>query len=250
MQAYLELLQVFNNLQSLCRPDNLPWELPLTIDGDNTFDPHELGSQISRQDGVLPFCLTKRASSSTAAMDAKAPTIQSPIIPSGASAANSPERRASPPSSHGDSEDADSTPEPASAAPQPSPQTPPLQPSRGEVSLHKRRQQHQQHQRQQRQLSERLTHRQVERKYREGINRQLELLRLVLPATQDRKKWAGKPSKGVVLANAIEYIHKLETEVEQVSQEKEQLRKLSTTMMQRRNWWNGMRSEDCMNIQG
>jgi hypothetical protein len=61
--------------------------------------------------------------------------------------------------------------------------------------------------------TERIPHNQVERKYREGLNTQLEKLRRVVPTlcpAEDGEK--PKPSKATILANAIAYIKKLEQE--------------------------------------
>jgi hypothetical protein len=68
--------------------------------------------------------------------------------------------------------------------------------------------------------SARTPHNQVERKYRESLNTEMERLRLAVPATA---RWeehvysqAGKikPSKAMILASAISYIHCLEKEME------------------------------------
>jgi hypothetical protein len=68
--------------------------------------------------------------------------------------------------------------------------------------------------------SHRLPHNQVERKYREGLNAELERLRRTVPTLpQCDESGAGggvmgqpKPSKAMVLAGAIEYIRRIERE--------------------------------------
>lgn len=73
--------------------------------------------------------------------------------------------------------------------------------------------------------SVRTPHNQVERKYRESLNTEMERLRLAVPSTA---RWednvysqAGKtkPSKAMVLASAISYIHSLEKDMEQLKRE-------------------------------
>jgi hypothetical protein len=73
--------------------------------------------------------------------------------------------------------------------------------------------------------STRTPHNQVERKYRESLNIEMERLRLAVPSTA---RWeegiysqAGKikPSKAMVLACAISYIHSLEREMEDLRRE-------------------------------
>ena len=76
--------------------------------------------------------------------------------------------------------------------------------------------------------SNRLPHNQVERKYREGLNAELERLRLAVPTLPQWDAHAldapPKPSKATVLASAIEYIRKMELERDQLRQENEVLR--------------------------
>ncbi|KAF2470682.1 uncharacterized protein BDR25DRAFT_164996, partial [Lindgomyces ingoldianus] len=64
--------------------------------------------------------------------------------------------------------------------------------------------------------SRRLPHNQVERKYREGLNSELERLRRAVPTLpqRDSSDLTGppKPSKATVLASAIDYIKKIERE--------------------------------------
>jgi len=75
--------------------------------------------------------------------------------------------------------------------------------------------------------SGRTPHNQVERKYRESLNTEMERLRLAVPSTA---RWAEgvycqagkiKPSKAMVLASAICYIHSLEREMEDLRRENE-----------------------------
>ncbi|KAH7117112.1 hypothetical protein B0J11DRAFT_109344 [Dendryphion nanum] len=76
----------------------------------------------------------------------------------------------------------------------------------------------------------RLPHNQVERKYREGLNSELERLRRAvptLPQTEDGTAMAmgqPKPSKAMVLAAAIDYIKRIERERDAALQEVERLR--------------------------
>jgi hypothetical protein len=74
----------------------------------------------------------------------------------------------------------------------------------------------------------RLPHNQVERKYREGLNSELERLRKAVP-TLPQSDEAGvmgqpKPSKAMVLAGAIEYIRKIERERDAAVEQLNQLR--------------------------
>jgi len=73
--------------------------------------------------------------------------------------------------------------------------------------------------------SARTPHNQVERKYRESLNTEMERLRLAVPSTA---RWeehvysqAGKikPSKAMVLASAISYIHSLEKDMKRLRSE-------------------------------
>jgi hypothetical protein len=72
-----------------------------------------------------------------------------------------------------------------------------------------------------------LPHKQVERKYREGLNLQLERLRKAVPtllqSTDSCVMGAAKPSKGMVLAAAIKYISKIEQERDSAIDEVERL---------------------------
>lgn len=77
-------------------------------------------------------------------------------------------------------------------------------------------------------ISKRLPHNQVERKYREGLNSELERLRRAvptLPQPRDTQDLSGppKPSKATVLASAIDYIKYLEEEQQRLTAENEAL---------------------------
>ncbi|KAF2497699.1 hypothetical protein BU16DRAFT_441345, partial [Lophium mytilinum] len=76
--------------------------------------------------------------------------------------------------------------------------------------------------------SRRLPHNQVERKYREGLNSELERLRRAVPTLpqRDSSDLTGppKPSKATVLASAIDYIKFMEAEHERLAEENERLR--------------------------
>jgi len=77
-------------------------------------------------------------------------------------------------------------------------------------------------------LSRRQPHNEVERKYREGLNAELERLRMAIPTLPqwDSQLLHGppKPSKATVLASAIDYIHKMELECDRLQGENEILR--------------------------
>ncbi|KAF2708481.1 hypothetical protein K504DRAFT_468813 [Pleomassaria siparia CBS 279.74] len=81
-------------------------------------------------------------------------------------------------------------------------------------------------QHQQRRMS-RLPHNQVERKYREGLNSELERLRRTVPTLPQSDEGASmgqpKPSKAMVLAGAIEYIRSIERERDELREENERL---------------------------
>ncbi|KAK7518619.1 hypothetical protein IWZ03DRAFT_358901 [Phyllosticta citriasiana] len=97
-------------------------------------------------------------------------------------------------------------------------------------------------------------HNMVEKKYREGLNNELERLRravrtLPQPPTRslssddDDDDGYGystsvpKPSKAAVLAGAVEYIRYLETEHERLRSENEQLRELEGLRRRREEGW-------------
>lgn len=86
----------------------------------------------------------------------------------------------------------------------------------------------------------RLPHNQVERKYREGLNAELERLRRAVPTlTQSDEAGAmgqPKPSKAMVLASAIEYIQKLEAERDALKLDNERLRQGVETGQTIRTW--------------
>jgi hypothetical protein len=73
----------------------------------------------------------------------------------------------------------------------------------------------------------RLPHKQIERKYREGLNLEIERLRKAVPtllqSTDSCVVGAAKPSKGMVLAAAIRYILEIEEERDSAIQEIERL---------------------------
>lgn len=86
----------------------------------------------------------------------------------------------------------------------------------------------------------RLPHNQVERKYREGLNAELERLRRAVP-TLPQSDEAGamgqpKPSKAMVLASAIEYIRKIEAERDGLKLENDRLRQTAASGQTIRNW--------------
>lgn len=86
----------------------------------------------------------------------------------------------------------------------------------------------------------RLPHNQVERKYREGLNAELERLRRAVP-TLPQSDEAGamgqpKPSKAMVLASAIEYIRRLETERDALKVDNDRLRQAAASGQTIRNW--------------
>lgn len=85
------------------------------------------------------------------------------------------------------------------------------------------------------QSSRRQPHNQVERKYREGLNSELERLRKAVPILR-QSNGAGaigqpKPSKATILSSAIEYIQAIEKERDALKQEVEQLRRNQPGMM-------------------
>jgi hypothetical protein len=85
------------------------------------------------------------------------------------------------------------------------------------------------------QSTRRQPHNQVERKYREGLNSELERLRRAVP-TLCQNDGAGaigqpKPSKATILSSAIEYIQTVEKERDALKEELEQFRRNQADMM-------------------
>ncbi|KAF2762247.1 hypothetical protein EJ05DRAFT_473167 [Pseudovirgaria hyperparasitica] len=80
----------------------------------------------------------------------------------------------------------------------------------------------------------RLPHNQVERKYRQGLNAELDRLRLAIPIlpqpSPEEGSSAPKPSKATVLASAIKYIQGLESERDLLKEENSELRKQAAMM--------------------
>jgi len=76
--------------------------------------------------------------------------------------------------------------------------------------------------------SQRIPHNKVERKYRDGLNGQLEHLRLNVPTlpiyNPDSPIGPPKPGKMAVLAAAVDYIKSLEAETKRLTDENEELR--------------------------
>jgi len=77
-------------------------------------------------------------------------------------------------------------------------------------------------------VSQRVPHNQVERKYRQMLNAEMERLRNNVPTLpqHDGASLAGppKPSKATVLAAAVDYIKRLEAETERLTEENEGLK--------------------------
>lgn len=88
--------------------------------------------------------------------------------------------------------------------------------------------------------SGRLPHNQVERKYREGLNSELERLRKAVPSLPQSDEGGvmgqPKPSKAMVLSSAIEYIRKIEKERDELKEENEQLRQRQGGNGQQESW--------------
>ncbi|KAF2263202.1 hypothetical protein CC78DRAFT_288130 [Lojkania enalia] len=78
--------------------------------------------------------------------------------------------------------------------------------------------------------AQRLPHNQVERKYREGLNAELERLRRAVPSLiqcdSSDITAPPKPSKATILASAIDYIKKIEHERDMLLEENEGLRNI------------------------
>ncbi|KAL5118984.1 hypothetical protein ACEQ8H_003113 [Pleosporales sp. CAS-2024a] len=93
--------------------------------------------------------------------------------------------------------------------------------------------------------SRRLPHNQVERKYREGLNSELERLRNAVPSLSPSQEDAAidqpKPSKGMILASAIDYIKTIERERDALLVENEQLRQ---SQISSHSWAGGSSSLD------
>jgi hypothetical protein len=77
-------------------------------------------------------------------------------------------------------------------------------------------------------ISQRVPHNQVERKYRQMLNAEMERLRISVPTLpqHDGTSLAGppKPSKATVLTAAVDYIKMLEVETERLTEENEVLK--------------------------
>jgi hypothetical protein len=91
----------------------------------------------------------------------------------------------------------------------------------------------------------RLLHNQVERKYREGLNTELERLRKAVPTLLHSEEGDAigqpKPSKAMVLASAIDYIKKIEQEKDTLEEE---VNKLKQKQGQNIAWTSGNTSLD------
>jgi hypothetical protein len=77
-------------------------------------------------------------------------------------------------------------------------------------------------------VSQRVPHNQVERKYRETLNAEMERLRVNIPTLpqHDGSSLAGppRPSKATVLSAAVDYIKQLEAETERLAEQNEDLK--------------------------
>ncbi|KAF2192950.1 hypothetical protein K469DRAFT_795206 [Zopfia rhizophila CBS 207.26] len=84
--------------------------------------------------------------------------------------------------------------------------------------------------------SRRLPHNQVERKYREGLNSELERLRRAVPTLPQRDSGdltgSLRPSKTMVLASAIDYIKAIKAERDSLLEENEGLRGIRPSNVQ------------------
>lgn len=84
---------------------------------------------------------------------------------------------------------------------------------------------------------QRVPHNQVERKYREGLNAQLEQLRRAVPTLcQVNDGERGKPSKATVLVSAIAYIKSIERERDELTSEVERRRLMSDGAARVEGW--------------
>lgn len=81
------------------------------------------------------------------------------------------------------------------------------------------------------QQPQRTPHNEVERKYRLGLNAELERLRQTIPTLPqpDPNSLSAppRPSKATVLASAVDYIKAIERDVEDLEQENERLREIA-----------------------
>lgn len=93
------------------------------------------------------------------------------------------------------------------------------------------------------QRSGRLPHNQVERKYREGLNSELERLRKAVPTLpqSDEASVMGqpKPSKAMVLSSAIEYIRRIEEERDALKEENDRLKMGQSGSGEPKSWRTG-----------
>jgi hypothetical protein len=90
------------------------------------------------------------------------------------------------------------------------------------------------------QRSKRLPHNQVERKYREGLNSELERLRRSVPILRQSDEAGAigqpKPSKAMILSSAIEYIQSIEKERDALIEENDRLRRERYEAPAQSNW--------------
>jgi hypothetical protein len=90
------------------------------------------------------------------------------------------------------------------------------------------------------QRSKRLPHNQVERKYREGLNSELERLRQSVPILRHSDEVGAighpKPSKAMILSSAIEYIQSIERERDALIEENDRLRRGQFEAPAQSNW--------------
>jgi len=74
-------------------------------------------------------------------------------------------------------------------------------------------------------VSQRVPHKQVERKYRQMLNTEMERLRANVPTLpQHNGDFLTKPSKSTILSAAVDYIKILEAEAGRLTQENEELK--------------------------